>query len=237
MSSLPDKTVDSQLSVSSTPVIELLELGEIGYAEALELQRARHRALIDGSAGSVLILCEHPAVITRGRSSRADSIVSSSDLLVSEGVDVHEVERGGDVTFHGPGQLVAYPLLRLEEFRKDVGWYMRQLEEVVICSLADCGVSAIRVPGKTGVWADEQRKIASMGVKISRWCTLHGVAVNVLLESESGFRHLIPCGLDGISITSLERESGARPRVIEYRQAFIAQFERIFSVLLRASKG
>lgn len=226
-------------SVSDTPitVASLLDLGMVPYPEALGVQREKHRALIEGTGGQILICAEHPPVITRGRSSRDDTLLSSEEDLDRQKIQVFDVERGGDITYHGPGQFVAYPILDLHSFKTDVGWYMRQLEQVVIDSLADFNVAAIRIPGKTGVWISATEKISSIGVKISRWRTLHGISVNLAKSSEIGFKNIVPCGLPEARVTSIERIIGTSPGYPGYRDAFIEHFSRIFSVLLRASTG
>lgn len=219
------------------PAVDVIDLGTIAYTDALDYQRKRQRELLDGTGTHCLITCEHPDVITRGRGSKEGSLLAMAAQLTADNIEVFEVERGGDITFHGKGQLVAYPILDLFQFKTDVGWYMRQLEETIIRSLADFDVSAGRIEGKTGVWVDDQSKIASLGVKISRWKTLHGVAVNVTKASEDGFKHIVPCGLDGVRAISIESVTGSAPSQEAYREAFIDHFADIFSVLLRPTTG
>ena len=219
------------------PAVDVIDLGVIPYVDALDYQRKIQRGLLDGSGRQCLITCEHPPVITRGRGAKESSLLATTEQLTADSIEVFEVERGGDITFHGSGQLVAYPILDLTQFKTDVGWYMRQLEEVIIRSLADSSVNALRIPGKTGVWVSDESKIASLGVKISRWKTLHGVAVNVAKGSEAGFRHIIPCGLEGVRAISIESVTGKAPAMEAYRKAFIEHFADIFSVLLRPTTG
>src|SRR5438105_4980204 len=156
----------------------VVDLGRLAYAEALELQRAVARARIAGEvADDVLLLVEHPPVVTLGRSTKATSLPLSADAIRARGVEVHEVERGGDVTFHGPGQLVGYPIVDLKRHRRDLHWYLRQVEQALIVALGRLGIATGRNPGLTGVWAgDTSRKIASIGVHARDWVTWPGFA-------------------------------------------------------------
>src|SRR5207245_11291526 len=146
----------------------------------------------------VLLLLEHPPVVTFGRNSQV------SHLLQPDGIDVFEVERGGDVTFHGPGQLVGYPILDLGAYKKDLHWYLRTLEQALIDALAELGIPAERDPGYTGVWT-RRRKIASIGIHVKQWVTWHGFALNVTTDLGS-FERIVPCGIPGVVMTSVERE-------------------------------
>ena len=219
--------------------LKILKLGLRPYAEVLEFQRSLQQALINGSGEDTLILCEHTPVITLGRSTKEESLLVTRETFATHGIEVFEIERGGDATFHGPGQLVAYPILDLTKKRRDVGWYMRGLEEVTIRTLSDYGVSAIRIPGKTGVWIDPKgpdaklRKIASQGVRISRWKTLHGASLNVF-SSKEGFTLINPCGFSDIDITSLyeelpEGELRKKLSLEEVTERFLAHFCEVFS--------
>ncbi len=175
------------------------------YADALVLQRDAAKARLSGAlADDVLLLVEHPPVITLGRSTKAGHLLASSVQLAERGVELFDVERGGDVTFHGPGQLVGYPIVNLEQHRQDLHWYLRQLEEVMIRALAGCGIEAARNPGKTGVWVRD-RKIASIGVHARQWVTWHGFALNVTTDL-SYFDLMVPCGIQDVVMTSVERE-------------------------------
>ena len=181
-------------------------LGLRPYAEALELQRAVARARIAGEiAQDVLLLLEHPPVVTLGRSARdPGTLIATPELLASRGVELFEVDRGGDVTFHGPGQLVGYPIIDLNRHTPDLHWYLRQVEEVLIRALATFGIPAGRNPGRTGVWT-EGRKIASIGVHARQWVTWHGFALNVTTDL-SYFDLMVPCGIQGVTMTSVEQE-------------------------------
>lgn len=183
-------------------------LGRIGYGEALELQRNIARDRISGAIPQdVLLLLEHPPVVTLGRASKEKHLVASPEFLQSKGVELFEAERGGDVTFHGPGQLVGYPILDLKRHREDLHWYLRKIEEALIETLADYGIPGERNPAYTGVWA-RGKKIASIGVHARDWVTWHGFALNVTTDL-SYFDLIVPCGIDGVVMTSVARELGS----------------------------
>ena len=183
----------------------VVNLGTVPYEDALELQRSLARERISGTVPEdVLLLLEHPPVVTLGRSTKAANVVSSADFLASNGVELFEVERGGDVTFHGPGQLVGYPIIDLKRHKLDLHWYLRQVEEGLIRTLAAYSIPAERNVGFTGVWT-KGRKIASIGVHAREWVTWHGFALNVTTDL-SYFDLIIPCGIDGVTMTSIERE-------------------------------
>lgn len=182
-------------------------LGRMPYAEALELQRSIARDRISGAISQdVLLLMEHPPVVTLGRSSKEKNLTASPEFLQSRGVELFEVERGGDVTFHGPGQLVGYPIIDLKRHRQDLHWYLRSIEQALINSLADYGIPGERNTAYTGVWT-RGKKIASIGVHARDWVTWHGFALNVTTEL-SYFNLIVPCGIDGVVMTSIARELG-----------------------------
>jgi lipoate-protein ligase B len=176
------------------------------YAEILELQRAAAAARISGEIPQdLLLLVEHPPVVTLGRGARDPShLTASPALLAARGVELFEVERGGDVTFHGPGQLVGYPIMDLSRHRQDLHWYLRQLEELLILALGTLDITAERNIGRTGVWT-AGRKIASIGVHSRQWVTWHGFALNVTTDL-SYFDLMIPCGIPDVAMTSVEQE-------------------------------
>ena len=181
------------------------DLGTMADGEALVLQRAVARARITGAFDEdLLLLVEHPPVITLGRSSKEKHLLASPALLASRGVDLHEVERGGDVTFHGPGQLVGYPIIDLKRHRKDLHWYLRQIEEALIRSIAPLGLLGERSAGFTGVWTGG-RKLASIGVHARDWVTWHGFALNVTTDL-SYFDLMVPCGSAAVEMTSIAKE-------------------------------
>jgi lipoate-protein ligase B len=184
----------------------VLDLGTTPYGEGLELQRAVAAMRISGEIPEdVLLLLEHPPVVTLGRSSKATHLVSSPEFLASRGVEVFEVERGGDVTFHGPGQLVGYPIFDLKRHRQDLHWYLRKVEEALIVAVAKLGVAAERRDGYTGVWT-KGRKLASIGVHMREWVTWHGFALNVTTDL-SYFDLIVPCGIQGVTMTSIVCET------------------------------
>jgi lipoyl(octanoyl) transferase len=199
-------------------LISVLQLGTIDYATGLRLQEKLVSLRKDGRVGDVLLLLEHTPVITLGRNAKAKNIVASPELLAQRGVEVFECDRGGDVTFHGPGQLVAYPIFDLRGFpstsgtRKTLGAieYVRRLEEVLIRTCADFRIPTKRIAGLTGVWTDletTEAKIAALGVHISRGVTSHGIALNVNTDL-SFFDLIVPCGITSRPVTSIAKVSG-----------------------------
>lgn len=171
----------------------LRELGRIDYQSALTLQQQLVAARKLGEIPDQLLLLEHPHVITLGRNARQENLLASEAVLRAHGVALFETDRGGDITYHGPGQLVGYPILDLRDWKRDVVGYVRALEQVLILTLADFGISAGRIPKLTGVWVGDH-KIAALGVHISRWVTSHGFALNVTTDLNC-FRWIVPCGL------------------------------------------
>lgn len=186
---------------------DFLDIGLKPYREVWALQKKLQSELIAGTGKQTVILCEHPAVITLGTSADAENVLAKEETLKDRGIEVVKIERGGDVTYHGPGQLVVYPILNLNNYRRDVDWYLRLLEGAIIDTMADFGVSGIRIAGKTGVWTSPTEKIASIGVRFSRWCSMHGLALNVT-TAEDGFNLINPCGFKDIKMSSL-RSCGA----------------------------
>ncbi len=220
-----------------SPVSRLLvtSLGPLPYAEALSLQRAVARARITGAiADDVLLLVEHPPVITMGRSSKTGHLVASPALLAARGVEQLEVDRGGDVTFHGPGQLVGYPIFDLKRHKQDLHWYLRQVEEALIRAIAPFGIVGERNAGYTGVWVND-RKLASIGVHARDWVTWHGFALNVRTDL-SWFDLIVPCGISGVTMTSIERELLERGERVasddEIEAAVIRGFESTFALVV-----
>ena len=182
-------------------LLEVIQAGVVPYGEALQWQRDLAQARIERRIPhDLLLLLEHPPVVTLGRNSQA------THLLRPTGVDVFEVERGGDVTFHGPGQLVGYPIIDLTGYKQDLHWYVRTLEQALIGALAILGIPAERNPGYTGVWT-KGRKIASIGIHVKQWVTWHGFALNVATDLAE-FQRIVPCGIPGVVMTSVERETG-----------------------------
>jgi lipoyl(octanoyl) transferase len=223
---------------SSPDPLAVLQLGDgQPYDRVRALQKELHAKLLDGSQISHLITCCHAPVITIGKSGKVNNVLASLPDLEARGVQVLHVERGGDVTWHGPGQLVVYPILDLTKKRRDVGWYMRSLEEVVMRTLLAFGVQGIRIAGRTGVWVarpeGEPRKISSMGVKLSRWCTYHGISLNVTASSHEGFALIHPCGFADVEVTSIEEETGGQVEINAVEQALVAHFAELFVYEIR----
>ena len=204
-------------------------LGLVPYSIALELQRDLARRRITGEIDEdVLLLLEHPPVVTLGRTAKEAHILSSPERLRARGVEVHEVERGGDVTFHGPGQLVGYPIFDLKRHRKDLHWYLRQVEEALIVALGEVGIEAERNSGYTGVWT-RGRKIASIGVHARDWVTWHGFALNVTTDL-SYFDLIVPCGIAQVQMTSVTRELGSDFSVNRMSDIVARAFGQVFTL-------
>jgi lipoate-protein ligase B len=211
----------------------LLELGRVPYERAWQLQRrlvsARQEERVDG----VLILLEHDPVITLGRTASRDHILASAEELRQAGITVHTVERGGDVTYHGPGQLVGYPILSLQAHHLGVSDYMHALEEVILRTLDDFGLPACRRTGLIGVWV-EDRKIAALGARVERGVTFHGFALNVAPDLKH-FGFIVPCGLVGAQVTSMERELSQPVSMKRVRQHIVWYFGQVFGVTMGAT--
>ncbi|HSG81948.1 MAG TPA: lipoyl(octanoyl) transferase LipB [Gemmatimonadota bacterium] len=208
--------------------------GLTDYGEALELQRSLARARVAGQlADDVLLLLEHPKVITLGRGASEANVLLPPELLANRGVKLHEIERGGDVTYHGPGQLVGYPIIDLTRHRQDLHWYLRQLEEVLMRALRAYQIEGRRVPGYTGVWV-EDRKIASIGVHVTRWVTFHGFALNVSTDL-ADFDLIVPCGIEAVKMTSVEKETGAGRSVTQVGDEVARCFGEVFDLAMTPS--
>ncbi len=188
------------------PLLEVRRLGRVRYAEGLELQARLVAERQRGAIPDTLLLLEHDPVFTLGRNARAENVLFPQDALRARGFDVFETGRGGDVTYHGPGQVVGYPIVDLSPDRRDVHRYVRDLEEVMIRTCADYGVAAERVAGLTGAWVGSE-KIGAIGVRIARWVTSHGFAFNVTTDL-APFALIVPCGIRGRGVTTLERLLG-----------------------------
>jgi lipoyl(octanoyl) transferase len=224
--------------VSGARQLWIVRLGRMPYAEALELQRAVARARIAGSIPQdVLLLVEHEPVVTMGRTAKQQNLTASAELLGARGVQLFEVERGGDVTYHGPGQLVGYPIVDLKRHRQDLHWYLRQVEEALILAIGEHGISGERSAGYTGVWtrgvvggdSHPPRKLASIGVHARDWVTWHGFALNVTTEL-SYFDLIVPCGIPGVDMTSMSRELGAPVAMRDAEDAAVRGFGSVFSL-------
>jgi lipoyl(octanoyl) transferase len=202
----------------------LRELGRVAYGEALKMQEEIVAARKLGNTADHLLLLEHPHVITLGRNGHMENLLASDTVLERAGISFFPTDRGGDVTYHGPGQLVGYPILDLREWKRDVGAYVRGIEQTIIDTLADYGISAGRIPKLTGVWVGE-RKIAAIGVHLSRWVTSHGFALNVNTDL-SYFQYIVPCGLTK-PVTSIA-QLGVRTTPEEVGRALAGHFGRVF---------
>jgi lipoyl(octanoyl) transferase len=210
-------------------------LGRVPYAEALALQRSLVEDRRAGVIGDTLLLLEHPHVLTlgvRGDGGRGH-ILASADVLAARGIEVHETGRGGDITYHGPGQLVGYPIIDLNPGRRDVHRYVRDLETVLIRTAADYGIQAGRVEGLTGVWVGDD-KVAAIGVRIARWVTSHGFALNVSTNLDH-FKLIVPCGIADRGVTSLERLLGRGAEMAEVENRIIEHFRNVFDLNSLAS--
>jgi len=201
-------------------------LGTIDYAEAHRLQKELQRKRVGGEIGDIVLLLEHPPVLTMGRSAKAQHVVAAPGLLESRGIQVHEVGRGGDVTYHGPGQLVAYPIIDLKPNRKDVRKYVASLEETMIRTCAGFGLAAGRVEGLNGAWIGD-RKVGAVGVRISRWVTMHGLALNVNSDLRE-FEMIVPCGIQDKGVTSLSAELGRTVYVTDVFEPLARHFAELY---------
>jgi lipoyl(octanoyl) transferase len=204
------------------------QLGLVDYADGLCLQRERVAARKAGTIPDTLLLLDHPHVYTLGRNAKKDNILLSAEQLTARGVQVFEIDRGGDVTYHGPGQLVGYPILDLTQHRRDIAWYMRSLEEVLIAVARDYGIEAGRLAGAPGVWVGND-KLAAMGVHISRWVTSHGFAFNVNTDLRY-FDWIVPCGLRDKGVTSLQKLLGRRVEMGEVIERVVGHFGKVFEL-------
>ena len=232
----------------------VVNLGLVEYSAAWELQRRTAAARKVAAIPDVLLLCEHPHVVTLGRSGKISNLRAPDQVLRQMGVSFFETNRGGDITYHGPGQLVGYPILNLAEIRRDVAWYVRSLEEAMIRATAEFGIASKRVSGRTGVWVDvaagsatenevkemkqvkeveDEEKLAAIGVHLSRWVTSHGFAYNVSTDLRY-FDLIVPCGIPGKLATSLEKLLGRRVEMREIAPRIAEQLGEIFGLQLRA---
>lgn len=238
-------------SIDLNPCL-IIDLGLIGYAEAFALQKRVVAARKAGAIGDVLLLCEHPHVLTLGRSGKREHLLASEHVLQQKGVELHASDRGGDITYHGPGQIVGYPILNLGAIRRDVVWYVRMLEETMIRATSEFGIVARREAGKTGIWVpaharseEETRdlaapfgmteaaeKLAAIGVHLSRWVTSHGFAYNVSTDLRY-FDLIVPCGIAGRKATSLEKLLGRRVPRGEVAPRLANHFGEVFGLEMK----
>ncbi len=201
-------------------------LGLIDYMEAWDLQKEISESRYNKKINDVLFLLEHPHTYTLGKVADRKNLVSSEDYLIKNKISVYDIDRGGDITYHGPGQIVGYPIIDLNEWQKDTHKYLRALEEVIIHTCAFYGLNCGRVPKYTGVWIGD-RKIAAIGIKVSRWITMHGFAFNINTDL-SLFSGIIPCGISDKEVTSLSKELGERIEINEVKSLLVKNFKEVF---------
>ena len=218
-------------------LLSIRALGLVAYDEAWALQREVARKRISGEEpNDVLLLVQHPPVVTLGRSTKPGHLLATADELQALGVQLREVERGGDVTIHEPGQLVVYPIIDLKQHTQDRHWYLRQVEEAIIVALRRVGLETQRVAGLTGVWSEDvngTRKLASIGVRAREWITWHGFALNV--ENDlSTFAYTVPCGIGGVEMTTVQRECARaqkpEPSMQQVSSAVAEAFAEVFAL-------
>jgi lipoyl(octanoyl) transferase len=213
-----------------------IDLGLVPYAEAYALQKRIVAARKAGAIDDTLLLCEHPHVITQGRNGKREHLLASEHFLHQNNVAYFETSRGGDITYHGPGQIIGYPLLNLAAIRRDVVWYVRMLEEVMIRATADFALASYRVPGKTGIWVRAgatEEKLGAIGVHLSRWVTSHGFAYNVSTDLRY-FDWIVPCGIADRKTTSVEKALGRSVSLPEVQRSLARHFGEVFSLQLVA---
>ena len=231
------------------PVVEFRDLGRVDYRTAWDLQeklfdavimrklRYRTNEALKSEQINYLLFCEHPHVYTLGKSGQMSNLRANQDLLNEKQISFFKTNRGGDITYHGPGQIVGYPILDLDLFFTDIGKYLRYIEETIILTLAEYGVEAGRFKGQTGVWLDPEspskaRKICAIGVRCSRWVTMHGFAFNVNTDLDY-FNHIIPCGITDKSVTSLQKELGHEVDLQEVKDKLVKHFAELFQATIK----
>lgn len=211
--------------------LDVIDLGETDYRDCWEVQRRVHALRRAGGCGDTLLFTVHRHVYTIGKTGDDDHLLAGPEELASSGADVVRTDRGGDITYHGPGQLVAYPIIDLDARDPDVHRYLRDLEEVVIGTIGGFGLAGGREPGYTGVWVGGE-KIAAIGVRVAGWVTMHGFALNVTTDL-ARFHRIIPCGIGHLGVTSMERCLGRPVPLDAVLEAAVGEFERIFSCVAR----
>jgi lipoyl(octanoyl) transferase len=191
---------------SELKTLQIIESGVTDFLDVWELQKQIFNQVAENRSQNYLILTEHKPVITIGKSGNLKNLLTDASYLISKGINIVEIDRGGDITFHGPGQLIGYPILDLTQFRQDIHWYLRNLEEVIIQTLRDFGIQGKRINGLTGVWVNK-KKICAIGIKVTRWVTMHGFALNISTNLDY-FKHIVPCGISDLGVTSLFDQTG-----------------------------
>ncbi len=239
--------VEAQHSTLQTKKVKFIDLGLIDYKEAWDYQEKLFREVIDKKlanrnrpqeeqefTGNYLIFCEHPNVFTLGKSGAESNLLVNEEQLKKRNISYYRINRGGDITYHGPGQIVVYPIFNLDYFFTDIHKYLRFLEEAVILTLAEYGIKGERLKGSTGVWLDadhpgKARKICAMGVRTSHWVTMHGIAFNVYPDLDY-FNLIIPCGITDKAVTSMEKELKSKPNMEEVKNRLKLNIEAVFEI-------
>lgn len=222
----PSLLTQSEVNLAAPDLVLRVELGWLEYLESLELQRAIVQKRKHNEISDCLLFVQYLPTITLGRSGKMEHLLATPAEMEQRGVSFHLTERGGDITYHGPGQMIAYPVLDLAGYRRDIDWYLRRLEECIMATLADFGIASHRKARATGVWVGDE-KIAAIGIRTSQWVTSHGVALNIDPELES-FNLIVPCGLSQ-GVTSMARIlPDATPDLAEVKSCFCEHFGRIF---------
>jgi len=202
------------------------DLGLIDYKEAWDLQKTVFNQRVKGEVSDCLFLLEHPHTYTLGKVAHKNNLIGSEDYLRKNNISVYDIDRGGDITYHGPGQIVGYPIINLEDWKKDTHKYLRALEEVIMKTCKDYGLIPGRDSKYTGVWIGE-RKIAAIGIKVSRWITMHGFAFNVDTDLNM-FKGIVPCGIIDKDVTSLKKELGKEMVLNEVKTSLLKNFKEVF---------
>jgi lipoyl(octanoyl) transferase len=225
--------------------IVLQDVGRRSYQPVWDYQENLLKQKIEAKQGGLsspdyLLLVEHEPVFTLGKNGRENNLLIAQHLLGQKGIEYFHINRGGDITFHGPGQMVGYPIIDLEHFKTDIGWYLRSLEEVIILSINEYGLKGERSKGETGVWLDanvkgKERKICAMGIRCSRWVTMHGFALNVNVDLNY-FNYITPCGIQDKQVTSLQKELGATIPLNEVKEKILKNFEQVFDCKIVSPK-
>jgi lipoyl(octanoyl) transferase len=207
-------------------ILNYSDLGFIDYKEAWDLQKEIHSKRISGEVEDFLFLLEHPNTYTLGKTAHKDNLKGSEDYLKENNISVYDIDRGGDITYHGPGQIVGYPIIDLNSWHKDTHKYLRALEEVIIRTCSEYNLNCERNPKHTGVWLAD-RKIAAIGIKVSRWITMHGFAFNINTDLNL-FNGIIPCGIRDKAVTSLSNELNREIEVQEVKEKLLRNFRQVF---------
>jgi len=237
------------VNANSNKETEFIDLGLIDYQKAWDYQTQLFQSILDiksenrlaaarvpQTTNNYLLFCEHPPVYTLGKSGDEKNLLINTEALQTIGATYYHINRGGDITFHGPGQLVVYPVIDMENFFTDIHQYMRLLEESVILTLKEVGITSCRIAGLTGVWIDDgdekrARKICAMGVKTSRWVSMHGLALNVNVDL-TYFNHIVPCGIDNKAVTSVEKELGSKAGMASIKTILKEKLSLLFGMRL-----